>query len=599
MLSPLMKFSGKFYPEKVVLIAIVAIAFYFRVYELPTKFFTAETHNIFNGLRLHILDLFNFQDSFSENFFKSLFGSIAGLRHVLSTYVSSTIYGWLGIPLNELTLRLFYVCVGTFSVVGTYSLGCKLSDYRLGLVGATILAINSEQIIRSRSDNAEATVTLAVLACILSLLHYKQHPTWLWRTVLSIAIALVASMESIAILPLIIFYQLLLFVPPETSYSKKIVGCCRYLLSKENYFIWLPCFFTLLIHGFVYIRIGMNYIGLFGYMALKSKTHYASDSLWENLTRNLNIYNQSYFGPEFFYSSLAAFIFLVICWKKEKFNQLFLGVGFFYFLILFTISGSNNNLHHLYICDTINVLFFGAIWISLIDFIATKFENIKFAKITSIALYTGLTFFLLTQTFSAYQTVNKRQRLIHPLKSIGYYIHEYGGDGPTVYSILDCIHNVNIIHNSEFYFGTQIIDMEKKFGLPRKLFCMGSKSVEETLAAYKLNDFDFYVVINSYSALRGRESGSPHFNLRTPKIDSQIQDLISKGVKRVAVIRNQGAIMGEIYSRRDLPFKDMKIKEYDSLWDQKYANIPGIVKTKWSGIASTFGYYWDPETGIP
>ena len=168
-----------------------------------------------------------------------------------------------------------------------------------------------------------------------------------------------------------------------------------------------------------------------------------------------------------------------------------------------------------------------------------------------------------------------------------------------MYLMLNCSSQVTILHSAEFYFGTQIIDKQKQFGLPRKLYCMGSKTIEETLSAYKLDDFDFYVVMNNYSALRGRESGSPHFNIRTPKIDSQIQGLISKGVKRVAVIRNQGTVMGEIYSRRNLPFKDMEINEYDSLWDQKYANIPGIVKTKWSGIASTFGYYWDPATGIP
>jgi hypothetical protein len=601
MASSISNLVEKISPEKITLCSIVTVAFYFRVYELPTSFFIAETHNVFNGLRLHTLDFFNFGGDFSENFFKSFFGSIAGLRHALSTYVSSTIYGWLGIPLNQFWLLFFYVFLGTCSVVGTYLLGAKLSDYRFGLAGAAILAINSDQVLRSRSDNAEAMVTLVVLLCILALFHYKQHPTWIWRTVLGVLLALVASMESIALLPLIVLYQILLFVPAETSYSKKLAGCYRYLLSKENIFIWLPCLFTLLIHFYVYIRIGMNYVGLFGYMVLKSKTNYTSDSLLENFAYNLQIYNHSYFSPEFFYSSLAVLILLVIYQKKIKFSQLFLysGVGFFYFLILFTITGANNKLHHLYICDTINVLFLGAIWISLFDLIVKKFESTKFAHIMSIALYAGLILFLLTQTVSEYQTVKKRQRLSHPLKAIGYYIHEYGGGSPTVYSFLNCINQVSIIHNSEFYFGTQIIDMKEKFGLPRKLFCMGSKSIEETLSAYQLDDFDFYVTIYGYSALRGTDNRSPHFNLRTPEIDLQIQDLLAKGVKRVAVIKNKESIMGEVYSRKNLPFKEMKIEEYNALWDKEYANISGIIKTQWSGITSTFGYYWDPVTGIP
>ena len=56
--------------------------------------------------------------------------------------------------------------------------------------------------------------------------------------------------------------------------------------------------------------------------------------------------------------------------------------------------------------------------------------------------------------------------------------------------------------------------------------------------------------------------------------------------------------MGEIYSRRNIPFKEMELSEFDKLWDQKYANILGIVKTRWTGIAGTWGFIWDPETGI-
>ena len=84
----------------------------------------------------------------------------------------------------------------------------------------------------------------------------------------------------------------------------------------------------------------------------------------------------------------------------------------------------------------------------------------------------------------------------------------------------------------------------------------------------------------------------------TSKFDSKIQGLLAKGIKRVAVIKNKGLVIGEIYSRRNLPFKDMEIDEYDHLWDKKYANIPGIIKTKWVGQASVWGSLWDPATGI-
>ena len=237
MCSPSAKLFQIFSTRNIILFLIVAVGFFFRVFELHDSFFFPETYAIFNGLRLHILDLFNFWDHLSQNFFKSFFGGLSGTRYPLSGYVSSTIYGWLGIPLNEFWLRFFYVCLGVFSIVGTYLLGCKLSDYRCGLVAAAILAINHDQIYISRSEGAQITVTFVVLITILALIYYKQKPTWLRRTVFSILLAIVAGMESIAALPLIVIYQLMLFVAPESTYRKKITACLRYLWSKENIFI--------------------------------------------------------------------------------------------------------------------------------------------------------------------------------------------------------------------------------------------------------------------------------------------------------------------------------------------------------------------------
>ena len=194
----------------------------------------------------------------------------------------------------------------------------------------------------------------------------------------------------------------------------------------------------------------------------------------------------------------------------------------------------------------------------------------------------------------------RRQNVIHPLKSIGYYIHEYGGGNPSAYLMVNCNTGHYPFASSEFYFGTQIMDMEVDFNAPRKLFCQGSKSIKETLEAYKLNDFDFYVAIYSITQSKPNDISNPikYQYMRTEKVKAQRKELLSEGVKRVGVVRVNGIISGEIFSRRDVPFKDMEIDDYDTLWDEKYANIAGIVKTKWSGQAGTLGTLWDPVTGI-
>jgi hypothetical protein len=580
----------------ITLLSIVSVAYFFRVHELYSDFFFPETHSIFNGLRLHLLDLFNFWDHISDNFFKSFFGGISGIRFPLSTYISSTIYGWLGIPLNEFWLIFFYVCLGVFCVIGTYLIGCSLSDYRSGLAGAAILALNTEAIRRCSFEGAQPTVTFVVLLIILILINYKQNPTWFHRTALSILLAIMVSMESMAAVPLIFLYQLMLFVAPETSYSRKIIGCFRYLRSKENILIWLPACITLALHYYIYIRVGMSKIGLFAYTISKSNRSLTNVDVFNSPFWNIQTYDY-YFNPTFFFSSMAIFCFLFIIRKRNNLSKslIFSGTGFFYYSVLFFLSGGS--FAQEFIFTTLNTLFLGTIWISFFDVIVEKFKSTRFGPNTSFSLYAGLSLFFMIQTLGVLQEVMNRQHLTHTLKSTGYYIHEYGGDNPSAFLLLPCI-TYNIVASSEFYFGTQIMDQEEAYGAPRKLYCMGTKSKDEILAAYKLKDFDFYVGVYSYSALRVGENRSPYHNLRTPKTDSLRRDLLAEGVKRVAIIRNKGTIWGEIFSRHNLPFKDMEIDEYDPLWDQKFANIPGIVKTKWTGQAGTWGPLFSSETGI-
>ena len=54
------------------------------------------------------LDFFNFGDHVSENFLKSVVTGFT-MRAFIGSYISSAIYDWLGIPLNEFWFRFFYL----------------------------------------------------------------------------------------------------------------------------------------------------------------------------------------------------------------------------------------------------------------------------------------------------------------------------------------------------------------------------------------------------------------------------------------------------------------------------------------------------------
>ena len=79
---------------------------------------------------------------------------------------------------------------------------------------------------------------------------------------------------------------------------------------------------------------------------------------------------------------------------------------------------------------------------------------------------------------------------------------------------------------------------------------------------------------------------------------SKINELLDNEIKRVAIIKKDQIILGEIFSRLDLPFQELQISEYDLLRDKKYGNISEIIKTNWSGQSSTWGTLYDSNTGV-
>jgi len=598
--------------ESIMLILIVSLAFFLRVYELPTKLFIGETHQVFQGIRLHTLEFFNFSDHMSENFFKSFFGAMSGLRHVLSVYISSGIYEFFNIPINEFWLRFFYVFLGTISVALTYTLGCMLFNNRLfGIAGAFIMAINPGQISASRIDNAEATITLTVMITLLLLLHYQNKPSALRRTAFSLPLVLIASMESIILLPLFVLFQLMLFSRPKVGLSNKIFGYIRYLLSKDNILIWLPTILIILVHYYVYTRIGDSNVGLFGYAINLSHPKQILAIEGGPLMLNILKYSEYYFNSIFFIGSIFSFFFLIFYKLINKAIDdirplIFLGVGFFYFFLLIFV-GIGSTYPYFYIHDSFSLLFLSSIWVYLIIILNQRWEELMqwIASILQLisrnkkkTITVTLILFISLQVINSFTSVLSRQQVIHPLKSIGYYINENSDKDPAVYIMMKCTMET-LLRNVEFYLGTQMMGEEVYKGKPRKQFCMGSKSVKETLEIYELDDFDFYISIYAISEPSKDENGEPLYkNFRTPEIESQIKEILANGLKRVAVIKNDEIILGEIFSHKKLPFIEMDINKYDKLWDKEYANIAGIIKTNWSGQTSIWGYMYDIQTGV-
>ncbi|MEK7790875.1 MAG: hypothetical protein AAB309_04545, partial [Deltaproteobacteria bacterium] len=134
------------------LLLLIGFSFFVRIYRVDNNFFQFETRSIFSGFRLHLLPFFNLDAHLTENFFKSFFGDIVGIRYIIFTYLFSGIYDFLGIPYSEFWVFFIYVFLGTLSVFLIFWIGKQLANEKIGWAAACLLATNESHIFVSRND---------------------------------------------------------------------------------------------------------------------------------------------------------------------------------------------------------------------------------------------------------------------------------------------------------------------------------------------------------------------------------------------------------------------------------------------------------------
>lgn len=575
--------------------AIVAFGFFVRIYHVGQGFFQCETRSIISGFRLHLLDFFNLSAHLTENFFKSFLGDIVGTRYIIFTYLASGLYDIFGIPYSEFWIIFIYVFLGTLSIAMIYWIGKKLANDRVGLIAAALFSINEYLIFMSRNDDGSATIPFFVALFHLVFLSYLKKPTWLLTFLLGVVMAMMSTMETLAMMPLIAIYQFILPYERKGSFKENILGSLRKFLTSRNACLWLPTLFMLCVNYYIFLRIGVSNLGLFGYMRLNYSGRVNFSTLFPVIGKVLTTYATHYFHPIVFILTLFIFITLLV---KHKFRFpnfairfSFIGVLYFFFLFVYVSSAEGR---HIYLADVSNIIFFSAVWVTAIHELIRSLKP-RLSFLLKTVSYSLICLLILYEGSQAALEAWKIPILIHPFKAVGYYVREYGKNEP-VYNLWDC-HNICYHQFCEYYYGKQLMNPIYS-GSPRRIFCLGNRgTVEETLQRYNLSDFAFYINVK-YLYHIYNDGKKNILYIENEESKKRLEELKQSGLKKVAVIRHADEILAEIYSRRNTPYLDLEVDKYNQLWDKKFANIENLLEGKWVGITSTWGERFDHETGF-
>lgn len=567
----------------ILLAVIIAFGFSVRTYHIGQSFFQCEMRSIISGFRLHLLDFFNLSAHLTENFFKSFLGDIVGTRYIIFTYLASGLYDILGIPYSEFWIFFIYAFLGTLSIALVYCIGRKLADDRVGLIAAALFTVNEYLIFMSRNDDGSITIPFFVALFHLLFLAYLKKPDWLLTLFFGIIMALMSTMETLAMIPLIAIYQ---FVLPYDG---------KKLLTLKNACLWLPTLLTVCLNYYIFLRIGISNLGLFGYMQLNYSGRVNFSTLFPVIGKVLTTYATHYFHPIVFILTLFIFMTLLV---KHKFRFpnfairfSFIGVLYFFFLFIYVSSTLGR---HIYLADVSNIIFFSAVWVTAIHELIRSLTP-RLSSLLKTASYSLICLLILYQGSQVALVAWKRPILIHPFKSVGYYVREYGKN-EAVYNLWDC-HNICHHQFCEYYYGKQLMNPIYS-GSPRRIFCIGNQgTIEETLRRYHLSDFAFYINVKYYYHLY-KDGRKDILYIENEESKRRLEELKRLGLKKVAVIRHVDEILAEIYSRKKTPYMDLEVTEYDKLWDKKFANIANLLEGKWVGITSTWGERFSHATGF-
>lgn len=570
----------------------VFLGAFLRFYQLGNLWLTCETHNILWGIRLHHLGYFNFKAGILDNFFKSLFIALGGIRYALSGYLSAALYKVFHVPLTEFWVLAFHAFLGTLLILAAFWVGKQWGSPMVGSLAAALVALNPGAIYSSRWDNGEPLVSMTVALAVLFLFALGRTKSPFKAFGFGLLLSVLMSTEASMAAPLLVLYSFFALSSPQEKPLERIKSTFSYFRSLPGLAAILPIVVTLAIQYWTWRKFGRtNHLGMFGLMSLNYSERLSFSTFLPRIAFVFNHY-ATYFGQMFYYLSLVAGVVVVTLRGLKDPWIKFSSIGVAYFFIAFVLLPNTLvRAEHLYICEVLNAIFFASVWVGIFSLLKEK--GAKHVNSTTFN-YAGICLIVFLFIFVSKNRLEEalaRPQFIHPMKSIGYYIRHFGGKDATVMNLWNCSSGVCLNQLSEYYYGKQLI-ANQGVEFPRKLFCSGTASREEILSFYNIKDFTFYVRIKSVYHLH--PNGRVEMGNLFPSSDLPLHKI---GARKVAEVTHRNEVLAEIYSREKFPFVSMDLDQYDRLWAKEYGSYDKLIEGTRVGIISMFGSHFDQTRG--
>lgn len=551
----------------------------------------SEGHIVFGGIRLHYLHVFPLSSQFLDNYLKSMIGNWFGWVGYLFAYGASIAMDAAGIPLSIWNLYLAHIVMGIVALATLIVVVQQIYRHLpTTLITGILLFLSMTYLLQVQYlTNYLQSFEFLIAVFFLALYRFQSRPGWLNTAVFSAMLFLIGGSEVLLGFPF--FFVALL---PSFYAQRKHLGLPRVALSYLV--VWLPGVLALLVHLYIYLRLGESNLGMFGLILNTRMPGTLSSFLGPDA---LLLATRTFLAILFRFDTIvctAAFVAGAITLARQAVRSPstlpfdFTALVFGY--VIYTALGYSLLPGH----SSFQVLFVP--YFLIVAFGVRAAWNALEARLGARGLVWGATAALSVYAVVAATTAvngepfpadkpkpfyvngprpffSSKPRLSSELKVIGYYIREYGQKDWSVYNLFT---QEPYLFYTEYYYGRLAI-AASAYGHPNLTTMMHSATGPNPPEKYEATlgrPIDFYVVVDLMLKDEAR---------------AIIAGFPSKGIHKVADVYVGGARMGSVYSPHALPYKRMDYEEYSPLFDRKFANLANVFYDPWCGMVSEWGNY--------
>jgi hypothetical protein len=544
---------------------------------MPNKFDNEPGAGAFGGIRLHYLDIWNFDFSkgvssdggtshILDNFIKSAVSGTHGMLDFLHWYIYIGIYDFLGIPINEFWLLTGQTLVMIISLLIMCLLLERIYGNRLTAI-IFILISSSFYISYSRSFYIIPPNTLMEAFLLYALYYYNCAKDRLpVRIALIILIFLNTASGNVIKLP--VFLLFIWCVNYKANGLSVIKAFREYVIKKPSNLIFaVPASIAILGHFYVYSRIGASNLGILGWISQKIGLGAPAFSKLVLVRQALEKYVFS--GVIDWWAVIIISAFYGLAVLRGGRNSPLLLFPLLYYFYLINLEPNSAALAYIILIS---------IGISEMFSILKAMNNGRLKRPLYVFASIAALCVLFIPVFGrVHYAVKKEIPAPNYLKSIGFFLRENMAGEDKIASLLSETDNIlnEYYYGKTFFkspvFGKEIYDYRN---LTRP------QSSDNPVSPDEVNtEFPFYVV-------------SEKFYKNDEMYSSFVDALIKRYLlKKVADVTRGGAVYASVYSSRPIRYTKLDTEDANVKFDKKYANLRNLFYNRHVGVASTWGYY--------